>query len=172
MKQTKVHQRPDTRPQRCIWTFGWSINCYLIRNGLHGRVAVKKPFLRKGNREKKAELCQMTQEVDWKSVAAGLMEGWILPRARTSTLLKQRGIMLAENGTKRQPTSKEELWNVFQEAWRTIPEDYLKKWLKACLRGFRLWWRIKVFIKKERLALSSLEQVYLIDWICCFYLNK
>jgi len=36
----------------------------LIRNGLHGRVAVKKPFLRKGNREKKAELCQMTQEVD------------------------------------------------------------------------------------------------------------
>ena len=25
----------------------------LIRNGLHGRVAVKKPFLRKGNREKR-----------------------------------------------------------------------------------------------------------------------
>jgi len=28
---------------------------------------------------------------------------------------------------KRQPTSKEELWDVFHEAWRTIPEDYLKK---------------------------------------------
>ena len=28
----------------------------------------------------------------------------------------------------RQPTSKEELWDVLQEAWRTIPEDYLKKW--------------------------------------------
>ena len=28
---------------------------------------------------------------------------------------------------KRQPTSKEELWDVLQEAWRTIPEDYLKK---------------------------------------------
>jgi len=27
---------------------------------------------------------------------------------------------------KRQPTSKEELWNVLQGAWRTIPEDYLK----------------------------------------------
>jgi len=27
---------------------------------------------------------------------------------------------------KRQPTSKEELWNVLQEAWRTIPGDYLK----------------------------------------------
>ena len=25
---------------------------------------------------------------------------------------------------KRQPTSKEELWDVLQEAWRTIPEDY------------------------------------------------
>jgi len=28
---------------------------------------------------------------------------------------------------KRQPTSKEELWDVFEEACRTIPEDYLKK---------------------------------------------
>ena len=27
--------------------------------------------------------------------------------------------------SKRQPTSKEELWDVLQEAWRTIPEDYL-----------------------------------------------
>ena len=26
---------------------------------------------------------------------------------------------------KRQPTCKEELWDVLQEAWRTIPEDYL-----------------------------------------------
>jgi len=26
-----------------------------------------------------------------------------------------------------QPTSKEELWDVLQEAWRAIPEDYLKK---------------------------------------------
>ena len=32
---------------------------------------------------------------------------------------------------KRQPTSKEELWD---EALRTIPEDDLKKWQKACLR--------------------------------------
>ena len=28
---------------------------------------------------------------------------------------------------KRQPTSKEEFWDVLQKAWRTIPEDYLKK---------------------------------------------
>ena len=28
---------------------------------------------------------------------------------------------------KRQPTSKEELWDVLQEPWTTIPEDYFKK---------------------------------------------
>ena len=44
----------------------------------------------------------------------------------------------------RQPTSKEELWNVFQVAWRTISEDYLKNHKKACLRGFRLSWRMKI----------------------------
>ena len=27
--------------------------------------------------------------------------------------------------------SKEELWNVLQETWRTIPKDYLKKWQKS-----------------------------------------
>jgi len=32
---------------------------------------------------------------------------------------------------KRQPTSKEELWDVLQEAWRTIPEDYFKKWQQS-----------------------------------------
>ena len=29
--------------------------------------------------------------------------------------------------SKRQPTSKEELWDVLQEAWRTIPENSFKK---------------------------------------------
>lgn len=42
---------------------------------------------------------------------------------------------------KRQPTSKGELCDVLQEAWRTIHQDYLKKF-----RGeFRLWWRINVW---------------------------
>jgi len=31
----------------------FTVHLSLIRNGLHGRVAVKKPFLRKGNREKR-----------------------------------------------------------------------------------------------------------------------
>jgi len=33
-------------------------------------------ILKEGKQGEKAELCQMTQEVDWKSVATGLMEGW------------------------------------------------------------------------------------------------
>jgi len=35
--------------------------------------------------------------------------------------------LLDREMNKRQPTSKEELWNVPQETWRTIPENYLKK---------------------------------------------
>jgi len=34
---------------------------------------------------------------------------------------------LDKERNKRSPTSKEELWNVLQEAWRANPEDYLKK---------------------------------------------
>ena len=71
----------------------------LIRNCLLGRLAVKKPFLRKGNREKMLR-CTKWHKNWTASVATGLMEGWILPRARTSTLLKQCGIILTENGTK------------------------------------------------------------------------
>ena len=43
----------------------------LIRNGLHGRVAVKKPFLRKGNREKRlsyAKLNKKWTENQWQQV--------------------------------------------------------------------------------------------------------
>ena len=36
---------------------------------------------------------------------------------------------------KRQPTSKEDLWNVLQETQRTLPEEYLKKLHE---RGLRL----------------------------------
>ena len=34
---------------------------------------------------------------------------------------------LVREQKKKKPTSKEELWNVFQEAWRAIAEDCLKK---------------------------------------------
>ena len=56
----------------------------------------------------------------------GLMQWWNLPRARTILFFKQSWIILTENGIK-QPTSKEGLWYVIQDAWRTIPEDYVKK---------------------------------------------
>lgn len=38
-----------------------------------------------------------------------------LHRARISTILTQCGIILTENGTKRQPTTKEELWVSFKK---------------------------------------------------------
>ena len=69
-------------------------------------------------------------------MAAGLIKTGILPRARTSALSVWDHLDRERN--KRQPTSKEEPWDVLQEAWRNIPEDYLKKLQKACLRGFRL----------------------------------
>ena len=46
------------------------------------------------------------------------------------------GVILTENGTKSSQHTKKS----FQEAWRTIPERNDKT---ACLRGFRLCWRIK-----------------------------
>jgi len=53
--------------------------------------------------------------------------GSVLPRARTSILLKQCGIVLTENGTKGRKHPKKSFGDVLQEAWRTIPEDYLNK---------------------------------------------
>jgi len=60
----------------------------------------QEAIYKKKKQGEKAELCQTIQEVDWKSVAPGLMEWWILPRASTSKLLKQCGIIMTENGIK------------------------------------------------------------------------
>jgi len=49
----KIYPRPDTGPARCPTADPSTVGPSLIRNGLHGRVAVKKPFLRKGNGEKR-----------------------------------------------------------------------------------------------------------------------
>lgn len=62
-KYDKIQQRPIRGPGRSIWHFGWSIYCSLIRSRLSGRVAVKGPFLKKGNTEKRwAKICQITQK--------------------------------------------------------------------------------------------------------------
>ena len=95
-KEPRQDMRYASGPSVDPSTVHWS----LIRNGLCERMAVKKPFLKKRNGEKRLRYTKTTQEVDWKSVATDLMEGWILPRARASTFLKQCGIILTENRTK------------------------------------------------------------------------
>lgn len=50
-----------------------------------------------------------------------------LPRAQTSRKLQQCEVILTENVNKRKLASKEELWKIFQEGWRTDPGDCLKK---------------------------------------------
>ena len=108
-------------------TVHWS----LIRNGLHGRVTVKKPFLRKGNREKRLSYAKWHKkwtENQWQQVL------W------------------------REPTSKEKLWNVPQEAWRTTPEDCLKKWRESLSK------RVQAVLKNRwdhtKYWLSSLLELY------------
>lgn len=54
---------PSVNPSTVRWS--------LIRNGLSGSVTVKKPFL------KKAEVCQIIQGLDWKSMATSLMK-WLI----------------------------------------------------------------------------------------------
>lgn len=67
-----------------------------------------------------------------------------LPRAQTTTLLKQSGVNLRKN--KSQPTFLNAVLNVLQEALITFSEDYLKKRQETCLREFRLFGTIKLFI--------------------------
>lgn len=65
-------------------TVHWS----LIRTGLHGSVAVKKPSLRELGR-KGSDIPKYRITGLGKTVATGLMEWWILPRVHTSALLRQ-----------------------------------------------------------------------------------
>jgi len=73
----------------------------------------------------------MTPELTWTSVATDLMESWILPTAQTSTLLKQCGIILTENGTKGSQHPKKS----FGMSFKKPGELFLKTtYNKACLR--------------------------------------
>jgi len=85
----------------CIWPFSWSIHCSLKPHQKRSpwKRGCQEAILKEGKQGEKYELCQITQELDWKSVATGLMEGWILsPEPRPQH--KQHGIMLTDNGTK------------------------------------------------------------------------
>ena len=89
--------------------------------GLYGRVAVKK-----GNREKRLRYAKWLKnwtENQWQQV---LWRDESSPEPRLN-IIEAMWDRLHREQNKRQPTSKEQLWDVLQEAWRTIPEDYLKK---------------------------------------------
>ena len=68
---------------------------------------------------------------------------------------------------KRQPTSKEELWDVLQEAWRTIPEDYLKKLQVSLSKRAQAVLKLPHFIFHA--GLNCNDSVFL-PWILCFHL--
>ena len=85
-------------------TFRWS----LIRNYPH--LVAKTPLSRKWNRKKRLRHVKWCK--NWTKTSGSSSTVWWIPlRAWISTLLKQCGIILTENGTKE---SKEKLWNVLQ----------------------------------------------------------
>ena len=94
---------------------------------------VHQSFIRKTLQEK-ADICEMTQELDWKSVATGLME-WCNP-------LKQRGIVLSENGTKGSQHPKNSFWIFFMKSGELFSKTVARNYKNVCLRGFTLCWRI------------------------------
>ena len=59
--------KPDTGPERCIWTFSWSIYCLPHQKWSPWKGGCQDAILKEGKQGEEAELCQMTQEVDWKS---------------------------------------------------------------------------------------------------------
>ena len=63
---------------------------------------------------------------------------------------------LERRWNKRQPTSKEELWDVLHKDWRTIPGDYLKKWQESSSERVQAALKDKCARAKYRL-LSRLE---------------
>ena len=123
-KRSSKDLRDASGPSADPSTAHWS----LIRNGLHGRVAVKKPFLWKGNGEKRLSYAKWISGLDC-MLTTGLIEGRILPRPRNSTLLKQCGIILMENWTKgsQQPKKSFEMFiltsrSLENYSWRLLKE--------------------------------------------------
>ena len=119
--------RDASGPSVDPFTVHWS----LIRNGLHGRVAVKKPLLRKGNGEKRLKYAKWHKkwtENQWQQV---LWRDESSPESGSQHYWSSVGSTWQR--TEQKAANKEELWDVLQEAWRTIPEDSLKKWLMISL---------------------------------------
>lgn len=66
-RKKKIQQRPEIELDRSNLTFGWSINVHW--NGLSGKVAVNKSFLRKRKREKRLRHPKLHRTVNqWQQV--------------------------------------------------------------------------------------------------------
>jgi len=147
---------PDTESKRCIWTFSWSIYCSLKphqkwspwKGGCH------EAILKEEKQGEKAELCQMTQEVDWKSGNRSV----VMNPAQSPDLNITEAMW--------DHLDKEELWNVVHEAWTTFPADYLKKWHESLSN------RVQAVLKNKgahiKYWLSSLLELYKLC-ICPIY---
>ena len=140
----KSRKKTDTEPERCIWTISWAI-CWL-KPHQKWKGGCQEAILKEGKqREKAYEKASMPNETRTGLKISGNRSYRRMnpPQSPDLNITEAVWDHLDREQNKRQLTSKEELWDVLQEAWRTIPEDSLKKWQKDCLRGFRLCWRIK-----------------------------
>lgn len=59
----KIQQSPDTGPQRHIWPCPPTVCWNLVRNGLIGRFAFKKPTLRKETRKKMLKYAELDKNI-------------------------------------------------------------------------------------------------------------
>ena len=130
--------------ERCIWPFGWSIYCSLKP---HQKWSPWKGGCQEVTLKERKQLCRAMPNYARTGLKIRDNRSYEVmnpPQSPNLNIVEAVWDHLNRERNKKQPTSKEELWDVPWEAWRTIPEDYLKKWQKAWESGFRLCWRIKI----------------------------
>ena len=86
----------------------------------------------------KAGVCQITQELVRKSMATGILEWYLLPRAWTSTSLKQCGIILAENEIKCSQHPKKIFEMSFKKPGELSLKTTQRNYKKACFKWHSL----------------------------------
>jgi len=146
----EIKHRPHAGSERCIWS--WYISCR-IRNGLHQQVFV----LMKGNWAKRLRYVKwhnnwtenQWQQVLWRdesSLEPGPQHYWSSGASSWQTMEPKVA------------NTKEERQNVPQEAWRTIPEDYLKIWQESLSKSVQTVLKNKG--AQTKYLLSSLLELY------------
>ena len=139
-----ILQRPDTGSPTCNWPLSWTICCSLkphqTWSSLKG--GCQEAILTEGKQGEKAEIWQIT--LDWTGLKISGNRGEKIPRAQTSTLFKQYGIIVTENGTKGSQHSRKRSEKSFKEPRDLFMKTTKRNFKEDCLRGFRLCWRIKV----------------------------